>query len=109
MILCECNIKYVPLEETNQDMENQLKSANILNAKSLRKIEKVYVHLRGQFLGHLEAGLQSFGYLETSYDKDDNGETQQVVKEIIRNRSWWKDKVETQEQAIIRLKKVMFH
>jgi hypothetical protein len=30
---------------------------------------------RGQFLGYLEAGLQSFGYLETSYDKDDNGET----------------------------------
>jgi hypothetical protein len=33
--------------ETNQDMENQLKSANILNAyKSLRKIEKVYVHFQ---------------------------------------------------------------
>jgi hypothetical protein len=35
---------------------------------------------RGQFLGYLEAGLQSFGYLETSYDKDDNGETHKVVK-----------------------------
>jgi hypothetical protein len=67
--------------ETNQDMENQLKSANILNAyKSLRKIEKVYAFSRGQFLGYLEAGLQSFGYLETSYDKDDNGETHKVVK-----------------------------
>jgi hypothetical protein len=67
--------------ETNQDMENQLKSANILNAyKSLRKIESLCAFSRGQFLGYLEAGLQSFGYLETSYDKDDNGETHKVVK-----------------------------
>jgi hypothetical protein len=94
--------------ETNQDMENQLKSANILNAyKSLRKIEKV-LFSRGQFLGYLEAGLQSFGYLET-IDKDDNGETHKVVKKIIRNTSWWKkDKVETQEQAIIRQVEKMF-
>jgi hypothetical protein len=43
--------------------------------KSLRKIEKVYVHLRGQFLGYLEAGCTIISTYETSYDKDDNGET----------------------------------
>jgi hypothetical protein len=98
--------------ETSQDMENQLKSANILNAyKSFKKDrESLCAFSRGQFLGYLEAGLQSFGYLETSYDKDDNGETHKVVKkEIIRNTSWWKkDKVETQEQAIIRQVEKMF-
>jgi hypothetical protein len=48
----------------------------------LRKIESL-AFSRGQFLGYLEAGLQSFGYLETSYDKDDNGETHKVVKKEI--------------------------
>jgi hypothetical protein len=47
--------------------------------------------------------LQSFGYLETSYDKDDNGETHKVVKKkLYVIQLVEKDKVETQEQAIIR-------
>jgi hypothetical protein len=89
-------------------MENQLKSANILNAyKSLRKIEKV-LFSRGQFLGYLEAGLQSFGYLET-IDKDDNGETHKVVKKkLYVIQVGGKNKVETQEQAIIRQVEKMF-
>jgi hypothetical protein len=98
--------------ERNKHMENQLQFGNILNAyKSFKKDrENVSAFSRGQYLGYLEAGLQSFGYLETSYDKDDDGVTHKVVtKEIIPNKSWWKkDKVETQEQAIIRQVEKMF-
>jgi hypothetical protein len=75
---------------------------------SLLRRESLCAFSRGQFLGYLEAGLQSFGYLETSYDKDDNGETHKVVKKYTCTSWWKKDKVETQEQAIIRQVEKMF-
>jgi hypothetical protein len=44
-MICECNIKYVPCR--NKSRYGKSIKTNILNAyKSLRKIEKVYVHFQ---------------------------------------------------------------
>jgi len=90
------------------NMEGKLEFRHLLfcynNLKKIRKWDNNFEV--GKHLGYLEAGLVAYGYLETVKV----GERYQVKTITIPSNKWWrKDKVETYEQAIIRMTEKMFN
>lgn len=59
----------------------------------------------GKHLGYLEAGLVTYGYLETVKINNES----EIKREILPAKKWWKKpKQETYEEAIIRMTQKMF-
>ena len=88
-------------------MENQLKLTNILFAyKTLKKHrDQMDMLTLGKHLGYMEAGLHSYGFLETAKTKDGS----EINREMRPATKWWKKpKLETYEQAIVRQVENMF-
>jgi hypothetical protein len=82
-------------------MENKLTLSHLLHCYNTIKHDReiisdvvTYAHL-----GYLEAGLVSFGALET----EQRGNISIVKREMVKNTKWWKkDRDEDYEEAIIR-------
>lgn len=86
-------------------MENNLKVYNIEyclgTLKSYREVKSLNSFVIGLRLGYLEACLLSFDRLEVVEGKDN---TTEVKREIVKSDRWWKkDRIETYEEAIVRM------
>ena len=75
--------------------------------KSLQKYRTdMGIYHIGKHLGYLEAGLVTYGYLETEMINN----IIEVKREIKLSSKWWKkSKKETYEEAIIRMTLKMFN
>lgn len=88
-------------------MENKLTLSHLLYCYNTIKHDReiisdtvTYAHL-----GYLEAGLVSFGALET----EDIGNVTRVKRNIVKPKKWWKkDREEDYEEAIIRQTEKLF-
>lgn len=88
-------------------MENQLTFDKLLYCyKNLKKYrDTIGLIVFGKHLGYLEAGLVSYGYLETIKI----GNESEIKREMKPATKWWKKpKLESYEEAIIRMTQKMF-
>ena len=75
--------------------------------KNLKKYrESMCLITVGKHLGYLEAGLVVYDYLETI----NNSGTSEIKRNLIKSTKWYKkDRMESYEQAIIRMIEKLFN